>query len=123
MLGHRERPESRLFRKNALDSDQQLHMTRVEQWLIRLPQRQHLSVSFRRLKEMISAKGKVVIGNFSDNNASRPYMECIGSWVLIHRSADDLLRLAKEAGFSPSRTHIIADGTNVNLFLIAENDP
>jgi cyclopropane fatty-acyl-phospholipid synthase-like methyltransferase len=78
---------------------------------------------FRRLKEMISAKGKVVIGNFSDNNASRPYMECIGSWVLIHRSADDLLRLAKEAGFSPSRTHIIADGTNINLFLIAENDP
>jgi len=77
----------------------------------------------RRLKEMISAKGKVVIGNFCDNNASRPYMECIGGWLLIHRTADDLLRLANEAGFSVDRAQIITDSTGINLFLIAERHP
>lgn len=75
----------------------------------------------KRLKEMLKPHGKLALGNFSHENASRSYMELIGEWFLVHRTKDDLMRLAGDGGFSKNRINVFADDTGVNLFLIAEN--
>jgi SAM-dependent methyltransferase len=70
----------------------------------------------KKFKNLISARGRVVIGNFSHDNPSRAYMEVVSEWILIHRSRDELMRLAIEAGFK--RFEVEHDHTGVNLFLI-----
>ena len=52
----------------------------------------------KRLLAMTRPSGEVVVPNLSDNNPSRPYMELIGDWRLIHRSANELTKLALTAG-------------------------
>lgn len=73
----------------------------------------------KRLKQCIAPGGRLVVGNFSHENASRAYCEVIGEWLLIHRSPEDLKRLAVAAGFEAAKTQVIADSTGVNLFLVA----
>jgi extracellular factor (EF) 3-hydroxypalmitic acid methyl ester biosynthesis protein len=74
-----------------------------------------------RLRDMMASAGTVVVGNFSENNPDRAYMELIGDWFLIHRSEADLIRLALAAGFEPEQISVTADPTGVNLFLVAGN--
>jgi len=60
--------------------------------------------------------GEMLIGNFSPNNIARDYMEVIGEWFLHHRTAEQLLELAEQAGLE--YRHIQVDGSRrVNLFL------
>lgn len=70
----------------------------------------------KKFKDLISIDGQVIIGNFSHENPSRAYMESVSQWILIHRSKDDLVRLAKEAGFT--KFYVDHDHTGVNLFLV-----
>ncbi|MCV9965100.1 class I SAM-dependent methyltransferase [Pararhizobium sp. BT-229] len=77
------------------------------------------SFLIKRLKEVLSPGGVMVIGNFAVGNASRAYSEVIGDWPLIHRTGDDLKRIAEAAGFAASRLEVTSDPTGVNLFLVA----
>lgn len=61
--------------------------------------------------------GEVVVGNFSDFNPSRDYMELLGDWVLQHRSAARLRELALEAGASRDSIEVQWEPEGVNLFL------
>ncbi|MEN3941113.1 class I SAM-dependent methyltransferase [Prosthecobacter sp. SYSU 5D2] len=61
--------------------------------------------------------GEVVIGNFSDFNPSRDYMELLGHWQLIHRSRETLTTLAARAGASPDQVQIFWEPEGVNYFL------
>lgn len=61
--------------------------------------------------------GEVVVGNFSDFNASRDYMELLGHWQLHHRSRETLLSLATQAGASPNQVQILWEPEGVNYFL------
>lgn len=61
--------------------------------------------------------GEVVVGNFSDYNPSRDYMELLGDWVLHHRSRDHLRALALEAGASADSIEVMWEPEGVNLFL------
>lgn len=70
----------------------------------------------RKLYQAARPGGRIVVGNFSDTNSSREYME-FGEWFLIHRSADRLFDIAKRAGYLPGSIHIDSDPTGVNLFL------
>lgn len=70
----------------------------------------------RRLYDITNFGGKVVIGNFSEKNTSREYME-FGEWFLRHRPADLLFDLAKQAGYPPSCIEVTGEPTGVNLFL------
>lgn len=81
----------------------------------------HKTAAFlvKRLKEAMSPRGVMVIGNFSFENASRAYCEVVGDWLLIHRTPDDLKAIAEAAGFERKKLEIVADPTGVNLFLIA----
>jgi extracellular factor (EF) 3-hydroxypalmitic acid methyl ester biosynthesis protein len=74
-----------------------------------------------RIREMLPPGGLMAVGNFSEDNPSRAYMEIIGEWFLIHRSAERLLQLAKAAGFSLSGSRVMSDKTGVNLFLVVQN--
>ena len=76
----------------------------------------------RRLGKSLSASGTMVIGNFGPNVRSRSYME-FGEWRLNYRSGDDLLALAKAAGFQDRRLSVEQEATGVNLFLRIDSEP
>lgn len=77
------------------------------------------SFLIKRLKEVLSPGGVMVVGNFAVGNVTRAYSEVIGDWCLIHRTKDDLMRIAEAAGFSRTRLEVTSEPTGVNLFLIA----
>lgn len=81
----------------------------------------HKTAAFlvKRLKEAMSPKGVMVIGNFAVDNVSRAYSEVIGDWLLIHRTPEDLTAIAEAAGFERKKLDVVADPTGVNLFLVA----
>ncbi len=70
----------------------------------------------RLLLDAVSPDGEIVIGNFSEANPSRDYME-FGEWFLHHRTEDRLAILANQAGCSENSITIEKEATGVNLFL------
>lgn len=83
-----------------------------------LPDR-HFVRLLTRMKSWVKSGGEVVVGNFSPTNPSRPYMELVMDWVLIHRTPEDLIRLATDAGFESSAVRVGSEPLGVNLFLHA----
>lgn len=71
----------------------------------------------RRLIPALAPGGELVIGNFSENNPSRPHMELLGDWQLHHRSEEQLISLAQQAGISQEHIWIGTEPEKVNLFL------
>jgi hypothetical protein len=70
------------------------------------------------MKNWVTKNGEIIIGNFNqNNNPSRGYMELFGEWYLHHRTENELIFLAKEAGFSEIQIHIGKEEEDVNLFL------
>jgi hypothetical protein len=63
--------------------------------------------------------GAVMVGNFAPHNPTRAYMEWIGNWYLVYRTAEDLERLATAAGIPPECRQITAERTGCDLFLVA----
>ena len=71
----------------------------------------------KRLLPFLEKKGKLVIGNFSDQNRSQDYMEFF-NWLLNHRSAEKLALLAQECGVLPQNISVQNEPEGINLFLI-----
>lgn len=72
----------------------------------------------KKFKAWVAENGEIVVGNFNDNhNPTREYMELFGDWYLHHRTSEELIQLAKEAGFDESQLSIGNEEENVNLFL------
>jgi extracellular factor (EF) 3-hydroxypalmitic acid methyl ester biosynthesis protein len=69
------------------------------------------------LIKVVKPGGEVVIGNFSDFNPSRDFMEIFGHWSLRHRSRETLLSLAVQAGVPESRAEVRWEPEGVNYFL------
>lgn len=67
----------------------------------------------------LRAGGTLMVGNFSPVNPTRAYMEWIGNWYLIYRTADDLARLAAAAEIPADLRRIEPDRTGCDLFLMA----
>ena len=70
----------------------------------------------KRLIKYAAPDGQIVIGNFSDKNPTRAYMEFM-DWMLYHRSANDLSNLAVQAGLTLDQISIHSEPLGVNLFL------
>ena len=70
----------------------------------------------KRYFSMLDVDGEIIIGNFSDKNPNRAYME-LGEWFLNHRSKSELLTLVKECELSASSVFIGQEPLGVNLFL------
>lgn len=73
----------------------------------------------RILKRILDSNpnSKIIIGNFSDENPTMPYMELIGEWFLHYRGKDRLRHLALQAGANSKSICIESESENVNLFL------
>ncbi|HYF37940.1 MAG TPA: class I SAM-dependent methyltransferase [Prosthecobacter sp.] len=71
----------------------------------------------KALIAVVRKGGEVVIGNFSDYNPSRDYMELMGNWHLQHRSRETLIRLATEAGAPLDSVQVLWEPEGVNFFL------
>ncbi|WP_394561231.1 class I SAM-dependent methyltransferase [Aquipseudomonas alcaligenes] len=73
-------------------------------------------ILLRRLARTVKPGGELIIGNFTEPNPSRAYME-FGDWVLIHRTADKLLALAAQAGITHREIAIHQEPIGLNLFM------
>ncbi|WP_017729713.1 class I SAM-dependent methyltransferase [Nafulsella turpanensis] len=71
----------------------------------------------RKLIKWTAPGGEVIVGNFSDDNPSRAYMEIFGDWHLQHRSPGELKLLALEAGALPAQITVDTEPLGINLFL------
>lgn len=74
----------------------------------------------RSLMPFVNGGGEVVVGNFSEFNASRDYMELMGDWYLEHRSEQKLRELAEKAGAVPEKVQVRWEPEGVNLFVHAQ---
>ena len=74
----------------------------------------------RKMAKHIKPDGEIVVGNFSPMNPSLAYMELF-DWILIHRSPEELYRLAVEAGFSVDNIEVQSEELAINLFLHLHN--
>jgi SAM-dependent methyltransferase len=71
----------------------------------------------RSLMPFVNVGGEVVVGNFSEFNASRDYMELMGDWYLEHRSEARLRELAMKAGAAAEKVEVRWEPEGVNLFV------
>ncbi|MBV5340744.1 MAG: class I SAM-dependent methyltransferase [Deltaproteobacteria bacterium] len=71
------------------------------------------------LYSLVAGNGQLVIGNFSEANPSRAYME-FGEWLLLHRKSEKLKALAEECGIDPNMIKVGSEPEGVNLFLHVE---
>lgn len=71
----------------------------------------------KQMLASVKPGGRVIIGNFSKNNPSVPFMELVLDWHLIYRSEEDLLRIFKGLG---SKIWVEKEPLGVNLFLVIQ---
>ena len=70
----------------------------------------------KHLYAMVKPGGSLVIGNFSEYNPSRDYMEA-GDWYLNYRSEEKLIELAEKSGLKNGDVFIDSEPERVNLFV------
>ncbi|WP_162176369.1 class I SAM-dependent methyltransferase [Enterovibrio calviensis] len=70
----------------------------------------------RSLLDSVATGGELVVGNFSEKNPSRDYME-FGGWFLHHRTEEKLTQLAQKADGDNYVITIDREPSGVNLFL------
>ncbi len=73
----------------------------------------------KRLKKWTKKDCNIIIGNFSKNNPTRPYME-FGHWFLFHRSEEKLFDLARRANLDGEQIRVEKEPEGINLFLRIE---
>ncbi|MGH7136992.1 MAG: class I SAM-dependent methyltransferase [Pirellulales bacterium] len=67
--------------------------------------------------KQLAPGGTLLVGNFAPHNPTRAYMEWIGNWYLIYRTADELARLGQTAGLPVAQLMIGAERLGIDLFL------
>ncbi len=71
----------------------------------------------QRYLPCLKAGGSMVVGNFTTNNPTRPYMEIVNDWCLCHRDENKLEKLAIQAGFDRDNIAVGREPEKLNLFL------
>lgn len=74
-------------------------------------------MALKRLLTFLKPGGEILIGNFSEENPTRGYMELFGEWFLIHRSPAALIDLSLQAGVQPEHISVEQEPLGINLFL------
>jgi hypothetical protein len=67
--------------------------------------------------EQLAPGGLLLVGNFAPHNPTRAYMEWIGNWYLVYRTADALAELAARAGVPAGQATVGSERLGVDLFL------
>jgi extracellular factor (EF) 3-hydroxypalmitic acid methyl ester biosynthesis protein len=106
------------IQKNAFrfKSDQKFHIIWSAGLFDYLDNRLFIAL-LKRLAAFLKPGGQIIIGNFSQNNPTRAYMEMVGNWFLHHRTSEELFELARAAGFDNPALSIHTEPTRINLFL------
>jgi trans-aconitate methyltransferase len=71
----------------------------------------------QRYLPCLKAGGSMVVGNFTTNNPTRPYMEVVTDWCLCHRDENELMELADQAGVQHNNVSVGSEPEKLNLFL------
>ncbi|MNJ99788.1 hypothetical protein D3C87_175690 [compost metagenome] len=71
----------------------------------------------KKMLAAVKTGGQVIIGNFSKDNPSAPFMELILDWHLIYRSEEDLLRIFQGLG---SKMWVEKEPLGINLFIVIQ---
>jgi len=66
----------------------------------------------------LAAGGQLLVGNFAPSNPTRAYMEWIGNWYLIYRTAEQMIQLAAQAKIPSSSLRVSSEPLGIDLFLI-----
>jgi hypothetical protein len=66
--------------------------------------------------------GLLMVGNFAPDHPTRSYMEWVGNWYLVYRTAADLQRLADKAGIPRRLRNVTAERFGIDLFLVAQKE-
>jgi extracellular factor (EF) 3-hydroxypalmitic acid methyl ester biosynthesis protein len=69
-----------------------------------------------RFWQALRLQGQAWVFNFGPQNPSRAYMEWIGNWYLIYRTAEQMCRLAEQAGIPQQHVHVSAEPSGINLY-------
>jgi SAM-dependent methyltransferase len=77
----------------------------------------HFVYLLKKYYEYIKPGGEMIIGNFNIENPSKKIMEILGDWFLNHRSEDELMRFAMQAGIPKDKIEITREPLGINLFL------
>jgi extracellular factor (EF) 3-hydroxypalmitic acid methyl ester biosynthesis protein len=77
----------------------------------------HFVFLLKKFYEYVLPGGEMIIGNFNVENPSRKIMEVLGDWFLFHRSKEELLGFAHQAGIPAEKASVLAEPIGVNLFL------
>lgn len=77
----------------------------------------HFVYLLRKFYRYVSPGGEMIIGNFNVENPTRRIMEVLGDWFLYHRSSDQLITFAKQAGIEEQNIEVISEPLGINLFL------
>ena len=71
----------------------------------------------KKMRAFLQEQGKMIIGNFSENNPSQYCMEVMGDWYLNHRSPELLTELGLRAGFKSENIAVDQEDLGINLFI------
>jgi extracellular factor (EF) 3-hydroxypalmitic acid methyl ester biosynthesis protein len=69
-----------------------------------------------RFWQSLRPAGQAWVFNFAPHNPSRAYMEWIGNWYLIYRTAEQMRDVALRAGIPHQHVEISAEPSGVNLY-------
>lgn len=77
-----------------------------------------VKILLKKLWRYLKDGGQIIFGNFSPDNPTRKGMELVARWNLIHRSADELIKLCTDAGLPFSEIEVEHEPLGVNLFCV-----
>ncbi len=77
----------------------------------------HFVYMINKYYKYLADGGEFIIGNFSHSNPTRRLMEVLSDWYLVHRSKNDLVRMALEAETAKELVEVEMEELGVNLFL------
>ncbi len=77
----------------------------------------HFVYMINKFYKYLADGGEFIIGNFSHSNPTRRLMEVLSDWYLVHRSKNDLVRMALEAEAAKELVEVEMEELGVNLFL------
>jgi len=69
-----------------------------------------------RFWQALRPAGEAWVFNFAPHNPSRAYMEWIGNWYLIYRTAEQMRAVAAQAEIPHQHVRISAESSGVNLY-------
>ncbi|MBT3208221.1 MAG: class I SAM-dependent methyltransferase [Bacteroidetes bacterium] len=77
----------------------------------------HFTFLIKKYFEFVRKDCELIVGNFSQNNPSKNYMEIMGDWFLNYRSEEELIKIAENANVPNKQINLESEPLGINLFM------